>query len=546
MSSSNRAAALKETTVSMSDATDMGLKTLYGENGRIVGDDYDKALAVKCVNGTFVGTMTDGIVAYKGIPFVSRQPIGDLRWKAPVSYVQDDGVYEAYYNGKTSCQPMGDPAAEYVQGEDCLYLNVWKAAEASAEKKPVMVWIYGGAFESGGTADPNYEGHNFVSENPDIILVTIAYRVGVFGFFHLSHLPDGADYTDSQNLGLLDQMMALKWVHENIAGFGGDPENVTIWGESAGGASCVLLPLIEGSHAYFKRVIAQSGSHLQTRSPEQAIRCTKQVMEALGCESVADLMKVEADKLVNTAGDLFGIYQVLGIRTFPERDGKYLPEETLGAYAKGAAAGIEFLHGCNRDEFNTFVAATGVEQFTEWGRQRKEELLARLTDEEGALVESYCQGFKDDNYEPLSCLIGQMLFITPQIRVAEELAKANNKSYTYLWRVESSVPLMKAGHATEVSTVLAHPELCDLTGRRYDETFGKTVRKMWVQFATCGNPSLCADISPDGKAHEWPPYDLEDKEVMVLDEFDIHPEREADLKIVDWDRTYFLNRYYMP
>ena len=139
-----------------------------------------------------------------------------------------------------------------------------------------------------------------------------------------------------------------------------------------------------------------------------------------------------------------------------------------------------------------------------------------------------------------------MLFITPQFRVAEELAKAGSKSYTYLYRVESSVPLMKAGHATEVSTVLAHPELTDLTGRRYDEAFGKTVRKMWVEFAKTGNPSLSADISPDGKAHEWPLYDLENKEVMVLDEFDIHPEKESDLMIVDWDRTYFLNKYYMP
>ena len=522
----------------------MSLKDLYGENKRITDEKYDKALAVKCVNGTFVGKKTDGIIAYKGIPFVSKQPIGEQRWKAPVAYGADDGVYEAYYNGKTSCQPKGDPAAEYVQGEDCLYLNIWKADDA--KKKPVMVWIYGGAFESGGTADPNYEGHNFVAENPDIILVTIAYRVGIFGFFHLSHLADGKDYMDSQNLGLLDQMMALKWVHENIAAFGGDPDNVTIWGESAGGASCVLLPLIEGSHAYFKRVIAQSGSHMQTRSPEQAIACTNQVMEALGCRSVADLLKVDAPDLVNAAASLFGIYQVLGMRTFPERDGKYLPVETLGAYEKGAAKDIVFLHGCNKDEFNTFVSATGEEGFIEWGEGRKQEILAKLTDDEKALVESYCQSKKQGTYEPYSCLVGQMLFIASQIRVAEELAKAGGKSYTFYFTVESSVPLMKAGHATEVSTVLCHPELTDLTGRRYDETFGKTMRKMWVQFAKTGNPSLSADISPDGKAHDWPLYDLENKEVMVLDESNIHPAREADLKIVDWDRTYFLNKYYMP
>ncbi len=524
----------------------MSLKHLYGENKQIIDGNYDKALAVKCMNGTFVGKETDGIAAYKGIPFVSAQPVGDLRWKAPVPYEPDDGVYEAYYNGKTSWQPKGDPAAEYVMGEDCLRLNIWKADDASAEKKPVMVWIYGGAFETGGTADPNYEGHNFVAENPDIILVTIAYRVGIFGFFHLSHLADGGEYTDAQNLGLLDQMMALKWIHENIAGFGGDPENVTIWGESAGGASCTLLPLIEGSHKYFKRVISQSGSHLQTRSPEQAIACTNQVMEALGCKTVADLLKVDPEELANTAGNLFGIYQVLGIRTFPERDGKYLPVETVDAYANGAAKDIQFLHGCNKDEFYTFAAATGPEGFVEWGKPRKEEILAKLTDEEKELVESYFRDIKGEAYEAYTCLVGQMLFIATQIRVAEELAIAGNKSYTYYLRVESSLPIIKAGHATEVATVLAHPELTDLTGRRYDETFGKTIRKMWVQFAKTGNPSLSADVSPDGKEHEWPLYDQKDREVMVLDEFDIHPEKEADLKIVDWDRSYLLTRYYMP
>ena len=105
-----------------------------------------------------------------------------------------------------------------------------------------------------------YDLTNFLNENPDVIVVTINYRINVFGFFHLSHLSDGKDYPDAQNLGLLDQLMALKWVHENIAAFGGDPDNVTIWGESAGVGSCTLLPLIKGSHQYFNRVIAQSGA----------------------------------------------------------------------------------------------------------------------------------------------------------------------------------------------------------------------------------------------------------------------------------------------
>ena len=150
----------------------------------------------------------------------------------------------------------------------------------------------------GGTVDPWYEGHNFIQENPEVILVSIEYRLGIFGFFHLSHLPDGADYPDAQNLGLLDQLMALKWVHENIAGFGGNPDNVTIFGESAGAGSVTLLPLMEGSQQYFKRVIAQSGAPVFTRSPEQAIACTDEIMAALGCKTVSDLQIVDIDKFL--------------------------------------------------------------------------------------------------------------------------------------------------------------------------------------------------------------------------------------------------------
>ena len=207
-------------------------------------EDKQNPLAVKCINGTFIGQKTDNIISYLGIPFVGQQPVGNLRWKAPVDVTPDDGVYEAYYYGKTPMQAEGDPAALYIQGEDCLYLNVWKTDDTSTEKKPVMVWIYGGGFETGGTIDPQYDCTNFLKENPDVIVVTIAYRLAAYGFMHLSHLPDGKDYPDAQNLGTMDQLMGLKWVHENIAGFGGDPDNVTIFGESAGGSSCALLPLM--------------------------------------------------------------------------------------------------------------------------------------------------------------------------------------------------------------------------------------------------------------------------------------------------------------
>ena len=517
------------------------IRAQYGENKPITDGKYDQSLAVKCVNGTFVGKNIDGVITYKGIPFVGRQPVGNLRWKAPVDVVPDDGVYEAYYNGKTPVQneDLYESASLYVQGEDCLYLNVWKADEAFSEKKPVMVWIHGGAYEYGGTVDPEYELHNFVKENPDVIAVSIAYRLGVFGFFHLSHLPDGKDYPDAQNLGLMDQMMALKWIHENIANFGGDPDNVTIWGESAGAGSVTMLPLIEGSHKYFKRVIAQSGTPVLSRTTEQSINDTNEVMEMLGCKTVADLQKVDVEKL------LAALEKLGDMRIGPERDGKYLTLDPYEAYAKGAAKDIDFMQGCNKDEMNYFlVSFGGIESFMDSYGKRWAKSITQLTDEEKSLVESFCNDIKGDIYEPLCRLYDQIWFIAPLFRMSENQTKAGGKSYTYFFTVESSVPLMKSGHAVELASVFNDPKRSLETGIAFDEAFSKTMRKMWVQFAKTGNPSLTADISPDGKAHEWPLYDLENKQIMILDEFNFHPEKESERKILDWDRCYFLTKYY--
>ena len=515
------------------------LQALYGENRKITDGNYYKSLAVKCINGTFVGRKTDNVIAYKGIPFVGEQPVGEHRWKAPIDIVPDDGIYEAYYNAKSPCQVDDEwqRASLYPRGEDCLYLNVWKADDG-AVKKPVMVWIHGGAFEVGGTVEPREEGTNFVRENPDVILVYIEYRLGVFGFFHLSHLPDGADYPDAQNLGLMDQMMALKWIHNNIAAFGGDPDNVTIFGESAGGGSVSLLPLIEGSHNYFQRVIAQRGSVCFSRSEAEAIACTNEVMSALGCKTVADLQKVDIEKLVEAA-------DAITLRVFPERDGKFLPLDAYEAYANGAAKDLDFMQGCNKDEMNYFlVCAGGPEPFMDFLNERLTTNLTRLTAEERALVESFYKDVKGEAYDPLCRLYNQIWFIAPVFRQAENQTKAGGKTYNYYFTVESSVPLMKSGHAVELSTVFNHPEQTFVTGRTFDATFSKTLRRMWVQFAKTGNPSLSASESPDGKAKEWPLYDLENKQLMIFDEFNIHPEKESQRKILDWDRTYFLTKYY--
>ena len=515
------------------------VRSWYGENKTIVDGNYDKSLAVKCINGIFVGKKVDNTIVFKGIPYVGQQPMGSLRWKAPVDATPNDGVYEAYYNAKAAPQPEVELSSIYYQGEDCLYLNIWKPATTAAEKKPVIVWVHGGAYSYGGTVDPLYDFHNFVEENPEVIVVSIAYRLGVLGFLHLSHLPDGKDYPDTQNLGLLDQLKALKWVHENIAAFGGNPDSVTLMGESAGGGSVTNLSLIKGSHQYFKKVIALSGNPGLSTSTEAAIACTNELMDALGCKTVADLKKIDAQKLVGVASEL------LPLRMAPERDGNLLPRNPWEAVANGAVKDITFLHGVNKDEMNFFlVGMGGPEPFNAWAADRKAKKLALMTDEEKALTESFCKDVKGESYEPYCKWFSQLMFNAPCIRLSESQTKAGGKSFTYYFTVESALPMLKSAHGMALAPLFKHPEMDGDTGRAFDETFSKTMRKMFVQFAKTGNPSITADISPDGKAKEWQLYDVRDKKVMVFDEFNIHQAKESDVKIVDWDRTFFLTKYY--
>jgi len=495
----------------------------YAINHKITDGKYDSSIAVKCINGTFVGQKTENVISYRGIPFVGQQPMGNLRWKAPVDVTPDEGVYEAYHFPKGSCQ---DKAVLPYQGEECLFLNVFKSDDATP-KKPVMVWIHGGAFISGGTGIELFDCGNLVKEHPDVVFVTIQYRLGALGFLHLSHLSDGADYPDAQNLGLLDQQKALKWVHENIAAFGGDPDNVTIWGESAGAGSCTLQPLIKGSKQYFKKVIAQSGAPCQTISTEEAIEVTNDLLAALGCKTAADLIKLPADQLVGTA------IEVAAMRIFPERDGRILPLDPWKEYENGIAKDIIFLQGCNKDEMNCFVADWGVENFKAWAVHRKTKKYAHLlTEEEKTKVERFCKEGAVEDWEPDSRLFSHSWFNEGTIRLSECQTKAGGKSYTYYYRVESSDPIRKSAHFEEVPIVFAHPEFVE--GRPYDPAFSKTMRAMWIQFAKTGCPSP-----------EWPLYNTKDKPVMVLDEFDIHPAKESEVKIVDWDRTWFLTKYYM-
>ena len=288
----------------------------YGENHRLDEEAYDPELAVSCRNGTFIGQKEEQVRSYKGIPY-ALPPVGDLRWKRPVPAEEDRGVYEAFYYGKSGIQTKAETerASLYPQGEDCLTLNIWTSDAVSTAGKPVMVFFPGGGYGWGGTADPLYDGQQFVRKWQDVVLVTVNYRIGLMGFMDFSVVEGGEAFAESGNLGLLDQVCALEWIQDNIAGFGGDPDQVTIFGESAGGSSVSLLPLMEGTEGLFRRIIAQSGTVQFTFSREESRSLTRKLLQKTGASSMEDLMALSEEELMEVNASLNDY------NNFPERDG---------------------------------------------------------------------------------------------------------------------------------------------------------------------------------------------------------------------------------
>ena len=308
---------------------------------------------VKTEAGLVSGTVKDDIHIFKGIPFAAP-PVGDLRWKAPQPVHQWGGVKVC---DKFSASPMqGSPAPfsmwteEFLIpkepiSEDCLYLNVWTGARSSKEKRAVLVWIYGGGFQSGGSACPIYDGEAMARKG--ILFVSINYRVGVFGFFALPELTKESGNNASGNYGILDQIAALKWIQKNIAAFGGDPKKITIAGESAGSFSVSAQMASPLSKNIIAGAIGESGSLLglnPTASLQDAEKRGADFAASLKANSLADLRAIPAEQLLKaTANAGYGRFPVCV-------DGYFFPKSPLQIFEASEQAHVPLLVGWNSQE----------------------------------------------------------------------------------------------------------------------------------------------------------------------------------------------------
>lgn len=477
----------------------------YGVNQLITGE-YDAALSAKCHNGIFVGKSESDVLAFRGIPF-AKPPVGELRWKAPEAAEDCTDVFEAYYNGKSPIQTEwpSEQASYYPQGEDCLYLNLWKNQADPTEKKPVMVFFHGGAYGWGGTVDPLYDGRNFVTKQSDIILVTVGYRTGLMGFVDLSYLEGGEDFPDAPNLGLLDQIEALRWVQKNIAAFGGDPDNVTIFGESAGGGSASLLPIIPQAKGLFRRAIAESGSVVLTFSKEECRDFTRRLIREAGTKKMSDLMVLSEEQLqkINEA--------VNSYNNFPQRDGRLIPVDPYLPYEEGATKDVDILIGTNSEEMNYWIGEVGgVIPFRFTIPIKYENDLRLLNHEEKQRVKRFMSVMKGHSMFRMARFYDELMFRLPAVAQAEAHAEHGGKAYMYLWTIPSAITMRNACHAVELAFVFGNREETIYTGQVADEKISDTVMQMWTNFARTGNPSTDQVI--------WERYNGTKRATMILSE----------------------------
>ena len=499
----------------------------YAPNNEITGN-YDKALAAKCENGTFVGKKNGSVIEFRGIPF-AQQPVGELRWKAPQEPLPSDKVFEAYHDGK-SCLQTPDPyerASLYEQGEDCLSLNVFVSSKDKTAKKPVMVFVHGGGYEQGGHSDPLYDGYNFVRENPDVILVVTTYRMGLMGIVDFSQVPGGENYMDACNLPLLDQIATLKWVKKNIAAFGGDPDCVTVFGESAGGGSVSNLVVSPLSKGLFKRAIPMSGActYGQTRADSQVL--TKALMERFNAKNMDDLMKVSYEDLRKFWVDEGGMTKY----NFPIIDESMLPADTLDAWNGEAIKDIEIMQGTTKDEWRYFIEVFADDlDFFNLVNDVTQKMLAENASPEYLEAYSKLMDYLTKTYgkEWAATEFGNgQLFRAGQMYQAIAHAKQGGKEFFY--RVDKEVEgprqeILKACHAVELPFIFGNFDKEQAKNTKENRVYSKQLQRMWVNFAKTGNPSLSAKDNPDGKAVEWQPFTNDTRKVMILAQGNLHME----------------------
>jgi para-nitrobenzyl esterase len=460
------------------------------------------AAPVRTESGPVSGVVADGVVAYKGIPYAAP-PVGDLRWRAPQPAAPWTDVHVADAYGHDCMQepfpsdaaPLGTPPAE-----DCLYLNVWAPEKPASAKLPVMVWIHGGAFVNGGASPAVYDGRHFARRG--VVFVSFNHRLGRFGFFAHPALSSESPKGPLGNYGYLDQIAALKWVQKNVGAFGGDPGNVTVFGESAGGGSVNTLMVSPLAKGLFHKAIVESGGGRaggimapRTLKEAEAVGVAFAKLAGVTGEdaaALAALRKLPAADLVRGL-NLMSMGQQRDTWAGPMIDGQIVAEEPETAFRAGRQARIPYLVGANNREFG----------FMPLPPQAVEGMLARFGADKDKVVAAYDPDKTGQMGEVGVGVMSDGAMVEPARLLARLASAAGQPTYAYRFSyVASSIrkDVKGALHATEIPFVFetVRAKYGDATTPE-DEAIASAINAYWVSFARTGDPN------GDGRP-KWPAY----------------------------------------
>jgi para-nitrobenzyl esterase len=425
---------------------------------------------------------------FKGIPFAAA-PVGDLRWRAPRPAQHWDGIRAADHFGPVCMQNSNNPAAK--PSEDCLYLNVWTAAKSSSEKRPVMLWIYGGGYNVGSASQPDYDGEHLAARGA--VVVTFNYRLGAFGFFGHPELTKESDRRGAANFGMMDAIAALEWVQKNIAAFGGDPKRVTIFGESAGSGMVANLMASPRAKGLFERAIGESSGwgispSNRMATLEEAEEAGVNLTERLGAKSLADLRAQPADAILKA-----------GRGTGPVIDGWLLPEDPGIVFAQGKQNDVPVLLGSNQDEGTFFLQTTNADKFQEQSRSRYGDLA-------GEFFQLFPAGSDQQaNASALTDFRDQMAWMMRNwARLETKTGKTKAFVYYFTHQPPVAADTKGGGRRRGATHVAEVPYVFSNQGNRpwteVDRRVSDLMSSYWVNFAATGDPN--------GKGlPKWPVFD---------------------------------------
>ncbi len=479
-----------------------------------------KTEIINTSTGKIQGTIERDVFVFKGIPF-AEPPIGDLRLNAPVPKESWDGVLDAVKFGPEALQPynLNTPQPRPTQSEEgCLTLNIW-TPKIDNEKRPVMVWIHGGSFIYGSGSRPIYYGTNFVHRG-NVVIVTINYRLGAFANLFFTEA--------TPNVGMLDQVVALEWIRDNIEKFGGDPENVTIFGESAGGAAVCTLMTMPKANGLFKRVIPQSGAAHPLGFRLNALKqTTEATLDELNIkeDDLEGFRKLSAIDIIKATFRLQRKLFSTGVRLThgPYVDGEILPQHPLKAISEGYAKEVELIIGSNLEETKFWY-----QFYPDFKELEPEALPKSLTRSlQGTIEKKYDLDHIINTYRTsrlesklpanpqdiLDAFDTDHRFRIPAVKFAEAQSKHQKNTFMYLfsWRLPS---IYGAMHGLEIGFVFNRFFNVDLPTlpKKSEETelLSKNMMDSWISFARTGDPN-----------HEgipkWPGYDIEKRSTIVFD-----------------------------